>query len=160
MKIKPSLKLGFGFGLTSGIIATLGLIAGLGSSTNSKMVVIGGIVIIAVADAMSDSLGIHISQEYLPKRTTKEIWESTIATFISKFVFAAIFIIPFLFFSLLNAIIVSAIWGLLVLGVFSFYLAKKEKIAPWKAITEHLGIALLVIFTTHYLGKVVAAVFG
>ena len=61
--MKNSLKKGYSFGLTSGIITTLGLIVGLNSSTGSKLVVIGGIITIAIADAMSDALGMHISQE-------------------------------------------------------------------------------------------------
>jgi len=61
MKIKHSLKTGFSFGLTSGIITTLGLIVGLNSSTRSKLVVLGGILIIAIADAFSDAFGIHVS---------------------------------------------------------------------------------------------------
>jgi len=86
--MKHSLKIGFSFGLTSGIITTLGLIVGLHSGTHSKLVILGGILIIAIADAFSDALGIHISEESEGKHTTKEIWESTIATFLAKFVFA------------------------------------------------------------------------
>lgn len=61
--MKHSLRTGFCFGLTSGIITTIGLMVGLYSSTNSKLVVIGGILTIAVADAFSDALGIHIAEE-------------------------------------------------------------------------------------------------
>ncbi|GAI31399.1 unnamed protein product, partial [marine sediment metagenome] len=39
--MKHSIKTGFSFGLTSGIITTLGLMVGLHSSTGSKLVVIG-----------------------------------------------------------------------------------------------------------------------
>ena len=52
--IKKSLKIGLSFGLTSGVITTLGLLVGLNSSTHSKMVVLGGILVIAIADALSD----------------------------------------------------------------------------------------------------------
>ena len=55
--MKPSFKTGFSFGLTSGVITTLGLMVGLHSGTHSRSVVIGGILTIAVADAMSDALG-------------------------------------------------------------------------------------------------------
>ena len=75
--MKHSLKVGFSFGLTSGIITTLGLLTGLNSSTNSKLVVIGGILTIAIADAFSDALGIHVSEESENKHTSREIWEST-----------------------------------------------------------------------------------
>ena len=47
--MKRSVKAGFSFGLTSGVITTLGLMVGLHSSTHSKLVVIGGILTIAIA---------------------------------------------------------------------------------------------------------------
>ncbi len=50
--MKAQIRKGFGFGLTSGIITTLGLIVGLHSSTHSKLAVIGGVIIIAIADAL------------------------------------------------------------------------------------------------------------
>ena len=61
--MKDSLRTGISFGLTSGIITTLGLMVGLHSGTHSRVIVIGGILTIAIADAFSDALGIHISEE-------------------------------------------------------------------------------------------------
>ena len=58
-----SIKTGITFGITSGAITTLGLMIGLYSGTNSRGVVIGGILTIAIADSLSDALGIHISEE-------------------------------------------------------------------------------------------------
>lgn len=158
--MKHSIKTGFSFGLTSGIITTLGLMVGLHSGTRSRLVVIGGILIIAIADAFSDALGIHISEESENKHTTKEIWESTISTFLSKFVIALTFIIPLLLFQLPKAIIVSMVWGLSLLGIFSFYIAKEQKIKPWKVIVEHILIAIIVIIITHHIGDWIGSTFG
>ncbi len=151
-----SVKKGFSFGLTSGIITTLGMIVGLHSSTNSAMVVISGILIIAIADALSDAMGIHISEEAENKHSEKEIWESTIATFFSKFVFALTFIIPIYFFSLSTAIIVSIVWGLSLITLFSCYMARQQKTKPYRIVAEHLFIAVLVIIATHFIGEWVA----
>ncbi|MEA2075152.1 MAG: hypothetical protein U9O85_05405 [Euryarchaeota archaeon] len=155
--MRHSWKVGFSFGLTSGIITTLGLMVGLHSGTHSKLVVIGGVLTIAIADAFSDALGIHISEESENKHTAKEIWESTIATFLSKFVFALTFIVPIMLFQLSTAIIVSVVWGLSLLGLFSFYIAKEQKVKSWKVVMEHLIIASVVILTTHYVGAWIAA---
>ena len=57
------------FGATSGVITTVGLIAGLYAGTESVVAVLGGILVIAVADAMSDALGMHIAQEADPEST-------------------------------------------------------------------------------------------
>jgi len=158
--MRHSLKVGFSFGLTSGVITTLGLMVGLNSSTNSKLAVLGGIIIIAIADALSDAMGIHISEESENKHTHKEIWESTLSTFFSKFIFALSFVIPVLLFQLATAIVVSVIWGLLLIGVFSFYIAKRKNVSSWKIITEHLVLTIAVVLVAHVVGVVVRSVFG
>jgi VIT1/CCC1 family predicted Fe2+/Mn2+ transporter len=158
--MRHSLKIGFSFGLASGIITTLGLMVGLHAGTHSKLVVIGGVLTIAIADAFSDALGIHMSEESENKHTTKEIWESTVCTFAAKFLFAATFVIPILLFELSLAIIVSIVWGLSLLAIFSLYLAKSQGEKPWKVISEHLLIALVVIIITHYLGHWIGSTFG
>jgi VIT1/CCC1 family predicted Fe2+/Mn2+ transporter len=158
--MKHSFKIGFSFGLTSGIITTLGLIVGLHSGTHSTLAVIGGILTIAIADAFSDALGIHISEESENKHTEKEVWQSTVSTFLSKFVFALTFIVPILLFELSTAIFLSVVWGLFLLGLLSLHLAKRQKKKPWKVIVEHLTIALLVITIAHYVGDWVSLTFG
>jgi len=158
--IKHSLKVGLSFGLTSGIITTLGLMVGLYSGTHSKLAVIGGILTIAIADSFSDALGIHISEEAESQHTEREIWESTISTFFSKFLFALVFVIPVLVFQLETAILVSVIFGLSILCILSFNIAKEQGTKPWKVVTEHLIVAIAVIVMTHYLGEWVSLTFA
>lgn len=157
--MKISIKKGFGFGLTSGVITTLGLIFGLDAGTGSKTVVIGGVMIIAIADALSDSLGTHVSEESENLHSQREIWEATISTFIAKFFVALSFIIPFLFLSLSPAIIVCAIWGLSLIIIFSYIIAKQGKTKPVSVVFEHLLIAIAVIIITHYVGDLVNKIF-
>lgn len=153
--MKKSIKKGFGFGITSGIITTLGLIVGLYSGTNSKYVVLGGIMMIAIADAMSDALGMHISEEF-NFHGTKEVWESTISTFVFKFIFASMFIVPFLFLELNSAIIFCVLFGLGILAIFSYYLARKQRVSARYVMFEHLVIAVIVIVITYFVGKFVS----
>lgn len=158
--MKTSIKKGFGFGLTSGIITTLGLMVGLESGTNSALAVVSGILVIAVADAFSDALGMHISEESENHHSQREIWESTVATFISKFIFALSFIISVLIFNLKLAIIVSIVWGLLLISIFSYYISKGQKVQPYKVVLEHLLISILVIACAHYLGAFIKSFFN
>jgi len=73
--------------------------------------------------------------------------------------FALTFIIPVLLLQLTTTIIISVIYGLSVLGVVSFYMAKRQKVESWKVILEHLVIVLIVIIITHYLGDWIGSVF-
>jgi VIT1/CCC1 family predicted Fe2+/Mn2+ transporter len=157
--MKESLKRGISFGLTSGVITTLGLMVGLHSGTHSRLVVIGGIFTIAIADAFSDALGIHIAEEAENKNTQKEIWVSTVSTFASKFLFALTFLVPVMIFSLPTAIIISILWGLTVLSLLSYHIAASQDAKPWKVIAEHLLIAIAVIAATHVVGHFISRTF-
>ncbi len=157
--MKESLRTGITFGLTSGTMTTLGLMIGLYSSTNSRSIVIGGILTIAIADSLSDALGIHVSEEANHTRTTLQVWVATVATFLSKLC-AITFIIPVLLFSLPVAINVNLAWGFTLLTILSYYLAKSQGVKPWKVILEHLMITTVVVALTHFLGKLIAKYVG
>ncbi|WP_455369796.1 VIT1/CCC1 transporter family protein [[Eubacterium] cellulosolvens] len=148
-----SLRIGLSFGMTSGIITTLGLMVGLHSGTHLKIAVIGGILTIAVADAFSDALGIHMSEESERKHTDREIWQSTISTFFFKFLFALSFLIPVLLLELQTAIIVAVIWGLSALSILSLHISSGQGSRRWRVMFEHLTIALIVIVIAHYIGE-------
>ncbi|MHB8842488.1 MAG: VIT1/CCC1 transporter family protein [Candidatus Aquicultor sp.] len=158
--VKESFKTGLSFGLTSGIITTLGLIVGLSSGSSSRSVVVQGILTIAIADAFSDALGIHISEESEGKHSEREIWESTITTWLAKFFFASLFIIPVVLLRLPLAVIVSVIAGLLLLSIISYVIARYENERPFKVIREHAIIAAIVVATTYYVGAWISNIFN
>jgi vacuolar iron transporter family protein len=133
---------------------------GLSSSIDSKMVVVGGILTIAIADAFSDSLGMHISEESEGKHSKKEIWASTIATFLTKLLFAMTFLVPVFLFRLSTAINISIVWGLLWLAAISVWMAKDQKEKPMNAVLEHLFIAVMVIVITHFVGDFIGKHFA
>jgi len=155
MFLKSSIKKGFSFGLTSATITTLGLMVGLNAGTSSRLAVIGGVLTIAIADAFSDALGIHISTEYEEGAGSRHIWEATLSTFFAKFFFALTFLIPLLLFNLSLAIIVSIVWGLLMLGIFSYQMARSQKMNPLQVISEHLIIAVAVVATSQISGGLI-----
>ena len=150
--MKHWLRTGISFGLTSAVITTLGLMVGLHSGTHSRIVVLAGILTIAIADAFSDALGIHVSEEADNTHTAKQIWGATIATFLTKFLVAMTFVVPVLLLSLSTAIVVNLIWGMSILSVLSYIIAKSQGEPPWKIVGEHLLIAIVVIAVTHWVG--------
>ena len=153
-------RTGLFFGATSGVITTLGLITGLNAGTHSMTAVLGGIFVIAVADAMSDALGIHLAEEANPNATTQHIWSATISTFLNKFIFAISFAVPLLLLPLNQAVIASLLWGMLVIIVLSYFLARAQKVSPVLIVAEHLGIATLVVVLSHLIGEWVSRTFN
>lgn len=158
--MKASMLKGLSFGLTSGIITTLGLIVGLNSSTHSQTIIISGILIIAIADAFSDAFGIHISEESEGSHNQKHIWEATFYTFLAKLFFASTFIIPFLINQpLTNSVLMAGIWGYFLIFLFSYYTTIQQKRKPYPIITEHLLITTIVIILTNYVGTLIRILF-
>lgn len=137
--------------MTSGVITTLGLLIGLYANFASQTLILGGIISIAVADAFSDALGVHVAEESDENKNQREIWELTLMTFVAKFIFALTFVLPILFFSLNTVLGVSILWGILVLVVLSYFIAKSNQTSPAGVIFEHLLIAFLVILLNYFL---------
>ena len=153
-------RTGLFFGATSGVITTIGLVTGLNAGTGSVAAVLGGIFVIAVADAMSDALGIHLAEEADPNATALHIWSATVITFLTKFVFSLSFAVPLLLLPLGEAVVVSIAWGMLVIAVLSYLLARVQGERPLMIIAEHLGIAILVVVLSHLIGEWVNRTFA
>lgn len=150
------------FGLTSGVITSLGMIAGLYSATSSKLAVAAGIIVMALADGLADAAGMHLAEESETeggkvKHTTREIWLSTLFTFLSVAGFILTFAVPILIFPLKTAIFFALGWGILLLIFLNLYIAKIKNENSSKLIAEHLLLALLVIFASHWLGSLIAS---
>lgn len=158
--MKEPLRTGIAFGLTSAVITTLGLMVGLHSGTHSRVVVLGGILTIAIADAFSDALGIHVSEEAGNAHTAGEVWSATVATFLAKFLFALTFVVPVLLLPLSTALLASLVWGMTILAILSYVMAKAQGDPPWKVVGEHVLIALVVIGITHWVGDLVSTLAG
>jgi VIT1/CCC1 family predicted Fe2+/Mn2+ transporter len=162
--LKESLKIGFSFGLVSGVLTTLGLLIGLGVSTESKSAVIGGILTIAIADALSDSFGVHLSQESSGNNSKRQIWEATFSTFFSKFIFALSFLIPVIILDLELAVLVSTLWGLFLIGLLSYFVSKGNRNRGEEGkflhvISEHFALFLLVITSSYFIGIFINNIF-
>ena len=153
-------RTGIFFGATSGVITTIGLIVGLHAGTESLVAVLGGILVVAIADALSDAMGIHLAQEADPESTHDHVWAATFWTFLTKLVVALTFALPLLWLPLQTAVIVCVTWGLLVIALLSAYLAHIQGGRALPVITEHLGIAVVVVGLSYFIGLWVKMAFA
>jgi vacuolar iron transporter family protein len=156
--MKESLKSGFSFGTTSGIITTLGLIAGLSSGTHSELAVIGGILSLAIADGLSESMSMHVSKRF-ENKDPFYVREATFGTLLAKFSVTVTFAVPVLLTNLQIAVIIDIVWGLLLLIVLSYFVSEYEGREKWKDITEHILVAILVVALAYYVGEWISARF-
>jgi VIT1/CCC1 family predicted Fe2+/Mn2+ transporter len=61
-------------------------------------------------------------------------------TQLGKFLFALTFAAPVLFLSLSIAIMASIVWGLTILALLSYAIARSQGETPWKIVGEHLWL--------------------
>ncbi|MGE5308036.1 MAG: hypothetical protein ACM3OC_03030 [Deltaproteobacteria bacterium] len=142
----------FSFGTTSAIITNLGLIVGLDKIAHPRLSMISAILVIALADNISDSLGIHIYQES-ECLDSREVWMSTLSNFLARLLVSLSFIVIIVALPLRVAVPVALGWGLLLLSVLSYTIAKVRGVDRRMAIIEHLSIALVVVLASNFLSK-------
>ena len=156
-KIKNSQRLyetRFSFGATAAIITNLALVAGLRTGEYARPSIIGGMLVIAVADNISDAIGIHIYQES-ELLETREVWLSTATNFITRLMVSLTFITLVFFLPIKLAVISTLVWGALLLSVMSYMIAKDKGIKPHLAILEHLSIAATVVIASNFIGQLI-----
>ncbi len=149
------------FGVTSGVITALGMIVGLNEATSSKLAVFAGIVIIAIADGLADAAGFHLVEEAelengIPKHNSKEIWMTTFYTFLAVCGFILTFAIPVLLLELKTAIFVDIAWGLILLLILNYYIARFKKEDPVRLILGHISLAIFVVLISYIAGNLIA----
>lgn len=153
-----SIKKGISFGTTSGVITTLGMIVGVNASTSSRLAVIAAIVAISIADAFSDAVAMHVSEESEGVHSRNDVLEATLTTFLTKFIFALSFVVPIWFLALDIAVVVDIIWGLLIMTVFNIFLARSQKEGVLRVVFEHLTIAVAVVLITYIVGSFLSTI--
>ena len=149
----------FSFGATSSTVTSLGIIFGLLTSGNPKASIIGSLLVIAVADNIADSLGIHIYRE--STATKKENTRMfTISNFITRFAITLTFVALVAFLPIDYAAAACMAIGVGILVFLSYLIGVQRKTSTLKEILIHLGIAIPVIIISHFLGQLIFTLFG
>ncbi|MBS3142427.1 CYTH domain-containing protein [Candidatus Woesearchaeota archaeon] len=149
----------YSFGISSAVLTTIGIIVGVNAATTSALAVMGGIASVAIADSMSDAMGMYASKKAergLSK--TIAVW-SAFNVFISKLIFTSTFMIPFLFAPLSTAILICIAWGMILISFVSVIIAFiNEESIPY-SIMKNVMITIIVIGASFAAGKAIEALF-
>jgi len=139
------------FGSPTAIVTSMGLIIGLDAETATKAAVVGSLLIIGIADNLTDSLSVHIYQE-AEKLAHRRAFRTTVANYFARLITTASFVLIFLLLPGAAAVLACALWGFLLLSTLSFVLAKARRVSPLAEIYKHAGIAVVVIGISKLLG--------
>ena len=122
----------FSFGGTSAIVTSMGVIIGLGAASAELATVVSGLLIVAFADNLSDSLSIHMYQE-AEKLEGRTAFRATLTNFVTR-------------------ILVALGWGCALLASISCMLARARSVGVAPEVVKHLGMAVLVIGASRVIG--------
>lgn len=146
------------FGSSAAILTDVSLIVGLGSARAGKGPILAGLLTIAVADNISDSLGIHLYKESEGYGQRLSLLSTTL-NFLSRLLISCTFIAIVLVLPLAHALYIGLIWGLLLIVFISYLISRSNRDNPVKEMVIHVLVAVVVIALSRYLGHEIAVYF-
>jgi VIT1/CCC1 family predicted Fe2+/Mn2+ transporter len=146
----------YSLGSTAAIITSMGLIAGLNHGPGARASTIASLLIIAVADNITDSLSLHIYKESECVEK-KEVISDTYGNFIARLLVTLTFVALVVFLPAYPAIICATVWGMSLLTLLSYSIARANRCNPPREIVWHLLVAVLVIVVSTLLGDFISA---
>ncbi len=141
----------FSYGGTAGIVTSLSLIIGLDAATASRATIISGLLIVALADNLTDALSIHIYQES-ERLEASQAFRSTVTNFISRLLVSLSFVLLIAFMPVASAISAAVAWGLLLIVTLTTIIARERKVSVVIEVFKHISVALAVILASKAIG--------
>ncbi|MFC1696965.1 VIT1/CCC1 transporter family protein [Nanoarchaeota archaeon] len=149
------------FGSMDGVITTMGVLMGLFGASQSKEVIIVGVLAAGIADSFANATGFHVAEESEMIHTRREIWKSTITTFISTFIAVLLIVLPVIFIPNTLGIIVSGLLGCVLLTFLAFYVNKITGMSKHSCLLalEYVGLGVVVSLMAYGVGELVHFLF-
>jgi len=140
------------FGATSAIVTSVGLVVGFGSADVPKSAIISGLLIVGLADNLTDTLSIHIFQEseMLEQRAA---FRATIGNFLTRACIAGSFVVLMLLLSGALAILSCLAWGIALLVCLTYLVARNRGASVTSELIKHIALAAVVIVTSGLIGS-------
>ena len=149
----------FSYGATSAVVTGMALVTGLDAANSSRLTIIAGLLIFALADNLSDSLSIHIYQEseHLDDSTA---FRATLANYATRLCLSLSFVLIVVLAPVTIAVIVSIVWGSSILCIMTALLARTRGVSVATEIVKHLALAVTVIAASKGIGAWLLRVVG
>ena len=145
-------------GSSAAIMTNISLIVGMGTARAGKVSILSGLFTVALADNISDSLGVHLYKEsegYAERLSSL----ATVLNFLSRLLVSLTFVAIVLIFPLSQAIIVGIVWTLLLLTLISYLVTRSNQENSILQIIRHVLIAAIVILLSWGVGHLIADYF-
>jgi VIT1/CCC1 family predicted Fe2+/Mn2+ transporter len=147
------------FGGPAAIVTSMGLIVGLDAATTTKAAVVASLLVIGLADNLTDPLSVHIYQES-ERLADRRAFHTTVSNFFARLLVTLSFVLLFVLSPGSTAIGVCVIWGFALLSGLSYHLAKARQVSPFSEICKHIAVAFAVIVISKAIGLWIQSIAG
>ena len=139
------------------MVTGTGLVVGLQSAHSSVATVVGALLIIGVADNLTDSLSVHAYQE-AEGLSSKAALRSTVANFVARFALTLTFVAMVIALPAQWLQPVAIAWGGVLLASLTWVIARRRRAPLASEIVKHLVVASVVVLISKLVGTGIAAV--
>ena len=147
------------FGGTAAIVTSMGLILGLDAAEGSRQAIVGALLIVALADNLSDSLSVHAYQE-AEGLERREAFFSTLANFVTRLLVVSSFVAMVVALPHEWLPVTAGAWGFVLLALLTHRLARARDAPVAKEIGKHLVVAALVVAISRWVGTWISGCFS
>ncbi len=139
------------YGGTAAVVTSTAMISGLSAADATRSVIVSALLIAALADNLADALSIHIFQES-EQLDKKDAFTGTVTNFFTRLVLCLSFVPLIGLFPLSQVAEVSIVWGLLLLAILTYLVARERKVKPVPEVLKHMVVAFVVITVSIMIG--------
>ena len=146
------------FGLEDSIVSTLGVVVGIAAGTDSRYIVVLSATIVVVVESLSMTAGTYLSNksEMEINHTRADIVRRSLTDSLSMAVSyvlgGVISVLPFFFFSPLNAIVPAVVLSVVLLFSIGYIKGKMAKINPVRSGLEMSLVSLTAALLGYLIG--------
>ena len=158
--INNDTRQGIFFGINSGILTTVGVIAGISQTTTNPMYVVISVISLAISDCIGEAYGMYLSKkaEQVREDGYGPLY-SLIAVFLSKFITVLLFLTPLLFvwnLKYYKNLLWPILYSLIVLIAIDNKLSELRNESKVKYIVTHVILLFIVVLSTKLIGQVLS----
>ena len=147
------------FGSTAAIVTSMALIFGLDAATATKSTIVSGLLIVALADNLTDALSMHVYEESHGRLQPREAFLATFSNFLARLAISLSFVLLVALLPPASAVIASGAMGLGLLVVLTWAISRERKVSLVAEMIKHVATALAVILVARGVGTFIAAQF-
>jgi VIT1/CCC1 family predicted Fe2+/Mn2+ transporter len=147
------------YGGTAAVVTSMALIRGLSAVEATKSVIVGALLVAALADNLADALSIHIFQES-ERLGQKDALTGTIANFVTRLLLCMTFVALLGLFPLVHAVTAAIAWGMVLLVTLSYLVARERQVKPLPEVVKHVVVASAAIVGSGAIGHWIGVALG